>query len=91
MVDSAAREMTDPREAVTALLHQWRQGDKAALDRLIPAVYDELDTETPVVQVVVNWFEQCGALPRRSEGYDEGRYGVSISRVSCAVSVTSAA
>lgn len=31
-----------PREAVTALLLSWRQGDKAALDRLIPLVYDEL-------------------------------------------------
>jgi RNA polymerase sigma factor (TIGR02999 family) len=35
--------MTEPsREAVTALLLSWRQGDKAALDRLIPLVYDEL-------------------------------------------------
>jgi RNA polymerase sigma factor (TIGR02999 family) len=35
--------MSEPsREAVTALLLSWRQGDKAALDRLIPLVYDEL-------------------------------------------------
>jgi RNA polymerase sigma-70 factor (ECF subfamily) len=35
--------MTDPtREAVTALLFNWRQGDKEALDRLVPLVYDEL-------------------------------------------------
>jgi RNA polymerase sigma factor (TIGR02999 family) len=31
-----------PREAVTTLLLQWRQGNKAALDRLLPIVYDEL-------------------------------------------------
>ena len=31
-----------PHEAVTALLLSWRQGDKAALDRLVPIVYDEL-------------------------------------------------
>lgn len=30
------------REAVTALLLRWRQGDKAALDRMVPLVYDEL-------------------------------------------------
>jgi RNA polymerase sigma factor (TIGR02999 family) len=27
---------------ITRLLHQWRQGDRDALDRLIPVVYDEL-------------------------------------------------
>jgi RNA polymerase sigma-70 factor (ECF subfamily) len=27
---------------LTGLLHQWREGDKAALDRLTPLVYDEL-------------------------------------------------
>ena len=31
-----------PREAVTALLLNWARGDKAALDRLVPLVYDEL-------------------------------------------------
>ena len=31
-----------PREAVTALLLRWRQGDKAALDDILPIVYDEL-------------------------------------------------
>jgi|SRR5262245_5020886 len=30
------------REAVTALLVNWRNGDKAALDRLLPIVYEEL-------------------------------------------------
>jgi RNA polymerase sigma factor (TIGR02999 family) len=35
--------LTDaPREAVTALLINWCKGDKAALDCLIPLVYDEL-------------------------------------------------
>ena len=35
--------MSEPsREAVTTLLASWRQGDQAALDRLIPLVYDEL-------------------------------------------------
>ena len=32
----------EPREAVTALLLEWRQGDKGALDRLVPLVYEEL-------------------------------------------------
>jgi hypothetical protein len=31
-----------PREAVTTLLLQWRQGNRAALDQLLPIVYDEL-------------------------------------------------
>jgi RNA polymerase sigma factor (TIGR02999 family) len=31
-----------PPETVSALLLGWRQGDKAALDRLVPIVYDEL-------------------------------------------------
>jgi RNA polymerase sigma factor (TIGR02999 family) len=31
-----------PREAVTTLLLRWRQGDKAALDDILPLVYDEL-------------------------------------------------
>jgi len=35
--------MTSPRsENVTALLLAWGQGDRAALDRLVPAVYGEL-------------------------------------------------
>jgi RNA polymerase sigma factor (TIGR02999 family) len=32
----------EPREAVTALLLEWRQGDKGAFDRLVPVVYQEL-------------------------------------------------
>ena len=32
----------EPREVVTALLLEWRQGDKAAFDRLVPVVYEEL-------------------------------------------------
>ena len=35
-------ERPEPREAVTALLLEWRQGDKGALDRLVPLVYEEL-------------------------------------------------
>src|SRR5690349_5347652 len=27
---------------VTLLLHQWQEGDRSALDRLIPLVYNEL-------------------------------------------------
>ena len=36
--------MTDPsrRQDVTGLLLEWRQGDAAALERLMPLVYDEL-------------------------------------------------
>ena len=33
---------TAPAPEVTALLLAWREGDAAALDRLLPAVYDEL-------------------------------------------------
>jgi RNA polymerase sigma factor (TIGR02999 family) len=32
------------RDDVTGLLLQWRQGDAAALDRLVPLVYEELKT-----------------------------------------------
>lgn len=31
-----------PSADVTRLLHQWQDGDRAALDRLVPLVYDEL-------------------------------------------------
>jgi RNA polymerase sigma factor (TIGR02999 family) len=30
------------RQTVTRLLHRWRDGDEAALDALVPIVYDEL-------------------------------------------------
>jgi RNA polymerase sigma factor (TIGR02999 family) len=33
---------TLPGENLTGLLLEWREGDKAALDRLMPLVYDEL-------------------------------------------------
>src|SRR5262245_39280155 len=29
---------------ITALLHEWQAGDRRALDRLIPLVYEELRT-----------------------------------------------
>ena len=31
-----------PREGVTALLKRWQQGDRAALDDILPTVYEEL-------------------------------------------------
>jgi RNA polymerase sigma-70 factor, ECF subfamily len=34
--------MPNPTDSVTELLHAWRGGDRAALDRLIPLVHDEL-------------------------------------------------
>ena len=35
--------MSDPAAAqITRLLHDWQDGDRAALDRLIPVVYEEL-------------------------------------------------
>ncbi len=34
--------MTDPSHDVTLLLGEWRRGDPEALERLLPAVYDEL-------------------------------------------------
>src|SRR5919107_307487 len=37
--------MSDPPAAnVTRLLHEWKAGDRAALDQLIPLVYAELHT-----------------------------------------------
>lgn len=33
---------TPPQTDVTQLLIDWRNGDKAALDRLMPIVYNEL-------------------------------------------------
>ncbi|HEX4439717.1 MAG TPA: sigma-70 family RNA polymerase sigma factor [Thermoanaerobaculia bacterium] len=32
----------DPSNGVTELLHRWNQGDREAMDRLMPIVYDEL-------------------------------------------------
>jgi len=37
-----AFESPDPPAEVTKLLQQWQAGDRHALDRLIPLVYDEL-------------------------------------------------
>ena len=34
--------MVSPPTPITALLKEWRAGDRAALDRLTPVVYDEL-------------------------------------------------
>ena len=34
--------MTASQHEVTELLQKWRSGDKKALDRLTPLVYDEL-------------------------------------------------
>jgi len=34
--------MEEPRGEVTQLLAQWQSGDRSALDRLMPLVYDEL-------------------------------------------------
>ncbi len=34
--------MTPSSESITQLLTEWRDGDKTALDRLIPLVYEEL-------------------------------------------------
>jgi RNA polymerase sigma factor (TIGR02999 family) len=34
--------MSAHSEDVTQLLHEWRDGDQGALDRLLPLVYDEL-------------------------------------------------
>lgn len=35
--------MPEPRrDAITSLLQRWRQGDKAAMDDILPIVYDEL-------------------------------------------------
>jgi RNA polymerase sigma factor (TIGR02999 family) len=35
-------DVSPDRQAVTHLLHQWRDGKKEALDELIPFVYDQL-------------------------------------------------
>ena len=35
-------EMADPRSPLTGMLREWRSGDAGALERLMPAVYDEL-------------------------------------------------
>ncbi len=35
-------ELSPDRQAVTQLLHEWRGGDKRALDQLMPFVYDQL-------------------------------------------------
>jgi ECF sigma factor len=34
--------LAEPNGTVTALLRSWREGDKEALDRLVPIVYAEL-------------------------------------------------
>src|SRR5438105_15811264 len=36
------RETSPPSAEITLLLREWRGGDRAALDRLIPLVYNEL-------------------------------------------------
>ena len=39
---TVSNSIPDPSGQVTRLLQQWQDGDRAALDRLIPLVYDEL-------------------------------------------------
>jgi RNA polymerase sigma factor (TIGR02999 family) len=34
--------MSSPRDDVTQLLHRWAQGDRGALDELMPLIYSEL-------------------------------------------------
>ena len=34
--------MIQPTSDVSLMLHDWRDGDQQALDRLLPLVYDEL-------------------------------------------------
>src|SRR6476661_2338995 len=43
MTTTTGQSMTDPSAGhITRLLHDWQSGDREALDRLIPLVYDEL-------------------------------------------------
>ncbi|HVQ39209.1 MAG TPA: sigma-70 family RNA polymerase sigma factor [Pyrinomonadaceae bacterium] len=42
MVLESSPMSTLTADNLTGLLHDWREGDKAALDRLTPLVYDEL-------------------------------------------------
>lgn len=42
MVLESSAMTTLTADDLTGLLHDWREGDKAALDRLTPIVYDEL-------------------------------------------------
>jgi hypothetical protein len=37
-----SQEAPGPSPEITVLLREWQRGDRAALDRLIPLVYDEL-------------------------------------------------
>jgi hypothetical protein len=40
--DSMNRDAPGPSTHVTLLLHEWQAGDRTALDRLIPLIYEEL-------------------------------------------------
>jgi len=42
MTAKGATAMSQARDDVTSMLVQWGQGDREALDRLMPVVYDEL-------------------------------------------------
>ena len=43
MTTTTSQSMTDSSDGhITRLLHDWQSGDREALDRLIPLVYDEL-------------------------------------------------
>ena len=33
---------TPPPEQITRILHEWKQGDRSALDKLVPIIYEEL-------------------------------------------------
>ena len=68
----------DPRaHEVTGLLLSWREGDAAALDRLIPLVYDELRRvarghlrrslpDTPSRRRLSSTRSSCGFVGRRT-------------------------
>lgn len=74
----------DPKE-VTQLLHQWKGGDKQALDQLMPFVYDQLRKlasnclrgERP------EWFSSVVILSKRSlrsEGSGRAARSVAVLR-----------
>jgi len=57
------------QSGITRLLLDWRDGDRAALDQLIPQVYDELRrlagrrwTAEGAVLITVNDFDKSGAI-----------------------------
>ena len=67
------RMPAEPLDGITRLLTQWSNGDHAALDELMPLVYDELRREFDAALIDAALAENAGRRVRAAEQLGLGR------------------